>query len=123
MAEYNDQIRNLADAVDQMQGRVLAAEQAAMVAETQRREIAARLVAAGREFRTGASGGSAGFHPTGSPRLVNGAPAPAAVMMPLVDTRNIGKVPNFFGEREQWNDWSFQFARFWAPPTPRQPRP
>ena len=47
---YDDQIRILAEALDHMQGRVLAAEQVATAAEQQRHEIANRPVAAEREF-------------------------------------------------------------------------
>ncbi len=66
MADYEEQIRILAEAMDHMQGRVLAAEQAAAAAEQQRREIANRLVVAEREFRRATSYGLRGI-PMNSP--------------------------------------------------------
>ena len=82
MADYEEQIRILAEAMDHMQGRVLAAEQAAAAAEQQRREIANRLVAAEREFRGATSSGFRGIL-MNSPR---GGPGPVS-MPQLVDTR------------------------------------
>ncbi len=99
MADYEEQIRILAEAMDHMQGRVRAAEQAAAAAEQERREIANRLVAAEREFRGAASSGFRGI-PMSSPRAGTGP-----VSMPqLVDTRKVGNVPNFSGEREAWSE-------------------
>ena len=95
MGDHDEQIRILAEAMEAMQGRVLAAEQVATQAETQRREIANRLVAPEPEFRGSASSGPRSV-PIGSPR---GGPGPVS-MPQLVDTRNIGKVPNSSGERE-----------------------
>ena len=40
-------------------------------------------------------------------------------MPQLVDTRNIGKVPNFSGEREAWGEWSFQFGAFLGAANPK----
>ena len=31
-------------------------------------------------------------------------------MPQLVDTRKVGKVPNFSGEQEAWREWAFQFG-------------
>ncbi len=43
MGDYDEQIRILAEAMEAMQGRVLADENAAAQAQQQRQEIAARL--------------------------------------------------------------------------------
>ena len=39
--------------------------------------------------------------------------------MQLVDTRNIGKVPSYGGEREGWSEWSFQFTAFTGAANPK----
>ena len=90
MGDYDEQIRILAEAMEAMQGGVLAAENAAAQAQQQRQEIAARLVSAERNFAAGVpSSGPRGI-PIGSPRAMPSAPP----MPQLVDTKNIGKVPN-----------------------------
>ena len=112
---YEEQIRILAEAMEHMQGRVLAAEQATATAERERRQIANRLVAAENEFRGTSSGSAPRGIPMNSPRATAEAPR----MPQLVDTRNIGKVPNFSGEREAWGEWSFQFGAFLGAANPK----
>ena len=40
-------------------------------------------------------------------------------MPQLVDTRNIGKVPNFSGEGEVWSELAFQFGAFVGAANPK----
>ena len=40
------------------------------------------------------------------------AAVPTPKTASLVDTRSIGKAPNFSGEHKEWHDWSFQFTAY-----------
>ena len=104
MEEAYQNINTLAATLVEMQTRVQAAEVEATTARAERQALADRIVASeGRARSTGL--------PAGGP-----AAAAAAHASPpqLVDTRSIGKIPTFNGDRESWNDWSFQFASFLA---------
>jgi hypothetical protein len=37
---------------------------------------------------------------------------PTPKMASLMDTRSIGKAPNFSGDHKEWHDWSFQFTAY-----------
>ena len=47
------------------------------------------------------------------------ATAPQPKTAGLVDTRSIGKAPNFSGEHKDWHDWSFQFTAYMGSANPR----
>ncbi len=117
--ETEQQIQILVEAIEAMQGHGAVPEQAAALAQQQRTELAARLAAAEQGFAASSAAAAADGgrgHPICSPRV--DIVKSAIPMMPLVDTFNIGKVPNFSGDRDQRSEWSFQFTAFLGSASP-----
>ena len=52
-------------------------------------------------------------------RAASLATATARATSSLVDTRSIGKAPNFSGEHKDWHDWSFQFVAYMGSANPK----
>ena len=92
---HEQQIAQLAEALQNMQGRVAAAELAASTAQQQNLQLANKLAAAEQHLMTNQTDARA------TTRTAT-----------LVDTRSIGKVPNFNGDRESWQEWAFQFTAY-----------
>ena len=88
MENIHQSINTLAATLVELQARAQAAEQEAIQARQERQELADRIVASERSKATRTREA-----PIGSPVVTTQVPQ-------LVDTRSIGKIPAFTGERE-----------------------